>query len=438
MATNNQFRHTARLPKVSSLSPGDLMIVTAAADDPEGFDVVPLVDLDAGTVIYFTDNGWSNGAWRASEGTVTYTAPGAITAGTVLSYRSVDENGFVKTGASFALAAAGDTILAYQGSAESPQFLYGIWWAMATPWVANCTGSNNSEIPSGLSTGAYTIVAVGSMDNYQYNSASGTTGTKSALLQLVANAANWSGNDATAYAKFTPDFTVSSGGGVNDYVPGYENRDVANVTTYGVTGLTVDVMYYYRVRAYNASTTTASSATTNVLTAAPSGTPPVLNAIGNKSVGVGSNLTFAVSATPTDGDTVTLTASNLPSGAFFYPTNELASFIWTNASPTGTYTVVFNAADNDGSDEETITITVNGLPVEEPDITGFAVPAGATASASLTSVNGQSYTLEYTTDLGAKPPVWTPADTEIGDGGVITLSDPTPSGVLRIYRIVTP
>ncbi|GEM_PF-716667 len=439
VATNNQFRHTARLPKVSSLSPGDLMIVTVDADDPEGFDVVPLVDLDAGTVIYFTDNGWSNG-WRASEGIVTYTAPGAVTAGTVLSYRSVDENGFVKTGASFALAAAGDTILAYQGSAESPQFLYGAGWAIASPWVADGTAltANNSCIPSSLSTGAFTIVSCGSFDNQQYNSASGTTGTKSALLQLVANAANWSGSDATAYAKFTPDFTVSSGGGVNDYVPGYENRDVANVTTYGVTGLAVDVMYYYRVRAYNATTTTANSATTNVLTAAPSGTPPVLNAIGNQSVGIGSNLHFAVTATATEADTVTLTASNLPAGAFFYPTNELASFVWDAASPTGTYTVTFNAADNDGSDEETITITVNGLPVEEPDITGFAVPAGATAAATLTSVNGQSYTLEYTTDLGAKPPVWTPADTKIGDGGAITLSDPTPADMLRIYRIVTP
>ncbi|MBP7829161.1 MAG: S8 family serine peptidase [Kiritimatiellae bacterium] len=168
------------------------------------------------------------------------------------------------------------------------------------------------------------------------------------------------------------------------------------------------------------------------------GTPPLLAPVGNQSVYLGSNLAFAVTATPTEEDPVTLTASNLPSGSFFYPTNELSWFVWDAASSTGTYTVTFNAADDDGSDEETITITVNGLPVEEPDITGFAVPAGATASATLTSVLGQSYTLEYTTDLGAQPPVWTPADTEIGDGGVITLSDPTPADTLRIYRIVTP
>ena len=87
--------------------------------------------------------------------------------------------------------------------------------------------------------------------------------------------------------------------------------------------------------------------------------PPTLNAIGNKSVTVSNTLQFAVTATPTDGDTVTLTASNLPSGAVFGSTNEIGTFTWTNASPTNVYSVTFNAADNDGADNETITITVN-------------------------------------------------------------------------------
>lgn len=88
-------------------------------------------------------------------------------------------------------------------------------------------------------------------------------------------------------------------------------------------------------------------------------TPPTLNPIGNKSVTISNTLQFAVTATPTDGDTVTLTASNLPSGAVFGSTNEIGTFTWTNASPTNVYSVTFNAADNDGADNETITITVN-------------------------------------------------------------------------------
>ncbi|MGD9875083.1 MAG: S8 family serine peptidase [Kiritimatiellia bacterium] len=88
-------------------------------------------------------------------------------------------------------------------------------------------------------------------------------------------------------------------------------------------------------------------------------TPPVLNAIGNKSVALNGTLQFQVTATPTESDTVTLTASNLPGGAAFYPTNEVGTLVWANASPTGTYSVTFNAADDDGFDEETITITVS-------------------------------------------------------------------------------
>lgn len=92
--------------------------------------------------------------------------------------------------------------------------------------------------------------------------------------------------------------------------------------------------------------------------AAPSQSPPTLNPVGNKSVTVSNTLQFAVTATPTDGDTVSLTASNLPSGAVFSSTNENGTFTWTNASPTNVYSVTFNAADNDGADNETITITV--------------------------------------------------------------------------------
>jgi subtilisin-like proprotein convertase family protein len=93
--------------------------------------------------------------------------------------------------------------------------------------------------------------------------------------------------------------------------------------------------------------------------APPAQTPPTLNAIGNKAVTISNTLQFAVTATPTDGDTVTLTASNLPLGAVFGSTNEIGTFTWTNASPTNIYSVTFNAADDDGADNETITITVN-------------------------------------------------------------------------------
>ena len=225
----------------------------------------------------------------------------------------------------------------------------------------------------------------------------------------------------------------SGGGSSPSYVPGYENRDVANVTTFAVTGLTEGVTYYYRAKAYNASSNSPYSAVTSVVTAASSGTAPVLGAIGDKSVFLGETLQFAVTATPTEADAVTLTASNLPSGSFFYATNQNGSFLWTSASPTGLYSVTFNAADKDGGDAETIGITVHPLP----QVATFVMSNGIPASATFPSVAGQTYVMQYSTNIWDAPVLWYWADDETGTGGNITLADTNNLlDVKRYYRIV--
>ena len=227
----------------------------------------------------------------------------------------------------------------------------------------------------------------------------------------------------------------SAGGGAPSFVPGYENRDVANVTTYAVTGLTEGVTYYYRAKAYNVSSNSPYSAVTSVVTtAAGGGTPPVLNAIGGQETFVGYDLQFQVSATPTDADAVTLTASNLPAGATFNATNENGTFLWTAAAPTGEYSVVFYATDKDGSDGEAVGIYVYPLPQFQT----FAVSNGAPATATFLSVLGQDYRMEYSLDLQADPVTWWEADSETGTGGYVTLTDTNAVDAKRYYRIVAP
>ncbi len=227
----------------------------------------------------------------------------------------------------------------------------------------------------------------------------------------------------------------SAGGSSPSYVPGYENRDVGNVTTHTVTGLTEGVTYYYRARAYNASSNSPYSAVTSVVTtAAGGGTPPVLNAIGGQETFVGYDLQFQVSAVPTDADAVTLTASNLPAGATFNATNQNGTFQWLAAAPTGEYSVVFYATDKDGSDGEAVGIYVYPLPQFQT----FAVSNGAPATATFLSVLGQDYRMEYSLDLQADPVVWLEADSEIGTGGYVTLSDTNAVDAKRYYRIVAP
>ena len=58
----------------TTLSSGDI-VITAIDSDGKTFRFVPLVDLQAGTEIYFTDSGWMGSKFRANEGAVKYTAP---------------------------------------------------------------------------------------------------------------------------------------------------------------------------------------------------------------------------------------------------------------------------------------------------------------------------------------------------------------------------
>ena len=193
--------------------------------------------------------------------------------------------------------------------------------------------------------------------------------------------------------------------------------------------------YYYRAKAYNVSSNSPYSAVTSVVTtAAGGGTPPVLNAIGGQETFVGYDLQFQVSATPTDADAVTLTASNLPAGATFNATNENGTFLWTAAAPTGEYSVVFYATDKDGSDGEAVGIYVYPLPQFQT----FAVSNGAPATATFLSVLGQDYRMEYSLDLQADPVTWWEADSETGTGGYVTLTDTNAVEAKRYYRIVAP
>ena len=94
--------------------------------------------------------------------------------------------------------------------------------------------------------------------------------------------------------------------------------------------------------------------------------PPVLNAIGNKSVNEGAQLTFTLSASDADGDALTYSASNLPLGATFDTATR--TFSWTPGySQAGVYANVhFQVSDSKMTDYEDITITVGN--VLRPDV----------------------------------------------------------------------
>jgi hypothetical protein len=71
----------------------------------------------------------------------------------------------------------------------------------------------------------------------------------------------------------------------------------------------------------------------------------------------GSKLTFTISASDPDRDSLTYSASDLPEGATFDP--DTHTFSWTpNYAQEGVYVVRFTVSDGELSDYEDVTITV--------------------------------------------------------------------------------
>jgi hypothetical protein len=147
---------------------------------------------------------------------------------------------------------------------------------------------------------------------------------------------------------------------------------------------------------------------------------PVLSPIGNKSVAAQSLLAFDLSATDLDGDTITYSASNMPSGASL----SGSTFTWTPAiAQQGTFVVTFRASDGKLSTSQQITITVrtsNRAPVVGP-VSNQTVYAGSllTFNVPMTDPDGDSL-LSAATNLPSGATFqngtfkWTPASSQVG------------------------
>ncbi len=150
---------------------------------------------------------------------------------------------------------------------------------------------------------------------------------------------------------------------------------------------------------------------------------PVLAAIGNQAATAGAPLSFIVSATDADGDTLTYSATGLPTEATL--DSSTGAFSWTpGAAVNENFTITFTVSDGALSDSEEITISVGS--VNRPPVLAMigsrAAQVGELLSITISATDPDNDTLTYSAPVLPAGATfsgqffqWTPTSGDVGN-----------------------
>lgn len=215
------------------LNPGEVVVVAINGDVDainnydRGFSFMPLVNLEAGTVINFTDYGWSDvtGSFitnnSVADAFIHYTAPSSIPAGTIIRCDLISHNNFTfdfsysglngNNYLNLAGLSSSDELLIFQGSRISPTFIFAVTF-VSTGWASGVgttgvSSGSGSAIPGSGNDSVIDLVDdvtalsfnrdASSNDNsaYNFSTAPTTAATRADWLLRVQNYNNWHFND---------------------------------------------------------------------------------------------------------------------------------------------------------------------------------------------------------------------------------------------------
>ena len=195
---------------------GDISITALANDAPDGISFVNWKPIPVDAELYFTDNAWDGLALLTNEGSSIVwknTTGSIIPVGTVIYISTLTASlstdlGSV-TGALDGLSASGENLFIYEGSAATPNFIYGL---SNLAWITTGTvTSNNSYLPTVLNVANGNIVT-GDFDDVEFSGALASKDGKSsfsAYKALVNDPANWTKNN-TYFALNSIDFELAA------------------------------------------------------------------------------------------------------------------------------------------------------------------------------------------------------------------------------------
>ncbi|MCX5711992.1 MAG: choice-of-anchor D domain-containing protein [Candidatus Omnitrophica bacterium] len=148
---------------------------------------------------------------------------------------------------------------------------------------------------------------------------------------------------------------------VSSMTPVSETITDPDIKTYVDSSVTENKDYYYAATAED-SLGNENKSVTAIGPVTPKNQPPVLAAVGNKTVNEGQLLEFAVSATDPENDDLVYSATGLPEGAYFSAQKKTFSWI-PGYNQSASYAIHFEVSDGSLTDSEDITVTVNNTAV---------------------------------------------------------------------------
>lgn len=203
-------------------SVGDLVLLAINSANPDSFRFTNLVQMDAGDVINFTDNGFTAGATgRTGEGFLTFTVPaGGYAPGNIFTWT----NGMAITStpwssanpANFAFNGSGDQLYIFTGSTANwasqsgISLIFGVNYGTA---LSSTSAAANTVQPTALASSGFLNLGSSTYANtYFANGSTSQTSislsaTKAQILGTITDNTKWFGASATA-ATF-PSYSIS-------------------------------------------------------------------------------------------------------------------------------------------------------------------------------------------------------------------------------------
>jgi hypothetical protein len=188
------------------LLPGDVVIVSANADT-HSIDFIPLIDIEKGTTVYFSNGSWNDSTKVLTGQELQVRFNENIPAGTNLHINSVDDERFTLSGE---LLFEGGTfrLFNYQKEEGFYRFIYALGWGKGNIWNKAGEITNGSDIPGSLKENEHTYLTLGDASNHQYFIRNGASGTRKLLLKFVSEPSHWRNNESAPFPIFGTSFNL--------------------------------------------------------------------------------------------------------------------------------------------------------------------------------------------------------------------------------------